>query len=118
MFFRQMRIPLSGLHIHMAQETLETPNIPDLDHVPGCKRMSEIMEADSRNPGSFDHILKVPCGQASRSNVFAQRGNENRLLVGTISDRVSKRLFQIRRRVQRNESLRLAFCRPVTFFSV
>jgi hypothetical protein len=59
---RKVSVSLSGLDIDVPKYSLQRPDVSNLDHVPGCEGVSEIMEANSGNLGPIDHPLKVPGG--------------------------------------------------------
>ena len=49
MTLREVCVPLRRLNIDVTEDAFETPDVSDLDHVPGCERVTEIVEANLGN---------------------------------------------------------------------
>jgi hypothetical protein len=70
----KMRVPLRRLNVGVSQDRFETPDVSDLDHVPGGENMSEVMGADPWNLCPLDQSWEVAGGEAAPSGLPVWNG--------------------------------------------
>lgn len=54
MLLRQPRITLGHLNIRVAQDLCQIVKVATVHHVPRCKRVTQIVETEIFDPGSFE----------------------------------------------------------------